>query len=1858
MGDDVRTYPYFECLPYPIEDGNHRLHNLRKITEELHNAFAAEDWNRALYWNTELRDWSALKFKLPKHTRIQLLKVYFEVITAFGVDPRAHGRFMSTFLHLSKRRYYLNGTSDLVLDWRALWRVIKRVVIPSGELIIRAVAAEDLNHLKVLAHAQQFFELGETNEMLEEFLPLFQTSILGDAFLSVHLICNFLPTSSYKYADSVLPSIFHLWNLLASSQMADAIFIEFLSRWARDTHCSQEPYRRLLTDSQLDYVFTHFLRLMKIPVGNSNGSSSKNLDAHARNLFFNKKYAAAKDMARLLIYMLPDSRIMDHLAIFLEATETFFHPSNAGAWMSPLVSLVYELVTFYQLRINRERSGETPIKEKRSLEETKERFVLLLRKVTFMSTYSRSPDIQNFAQASLQGLGYLCPEVIVPYALKTIYPSLQGLVEAHRTTASLQSLGSLTPMIASHTVWRAHLTSLITFSLPGIDANDLHKTSITLVFLTQVAQIISIEDLSETGDTGPAVQWVQQEMNHFENLVVRDDGSTENCKESNSERQDLNAEEMLRIVKSSTAAWRDILTMFLDRIFLLLENMPPTGPGHTSNETQVSNDISCLLPPFFVALSPDLFGAAIDKIVKFITSRTLYNVSDTMSAIINSLCKADAERVWDSLYTVLDSAIRSEVADNGAGSSRSAGIDVLPRDRGLVWFLRSLEGMIDAGGPMIYQYREQIRSLIDFLYENCVSQVTEYTGILVSSFLEGLVETYTTDSRRINPDEEGLPASGLESWCVQPSAHNLKIRWHTPSVTEIQEGADFFMQMSDRLLKRIVKLLNDSRAVQGRVKQDWTDILVSQFSYLENLLSGATEMFASTRQFRSDEEVDLAGLNYCSKYPAGYIFPDVQDKIRQALHQRRNEIGELLHESHEYLSQFHADDILVFDVLLLVVKTWFGNIGYQRADGSQSKLNNVYVEDIAMFKIPGKRKQYPRQYLVRRALLYHVQRTKHSALTVDPTPLHWTLLNDLKGGSVGLYTEIRIIAQSALNLALRAVADIRASVIPFFLEALQPGDDERIKGALYMLSGKGLKNYIGRDYRFFPTFLKQLILLNNVDKPSMQMPVKQAFLECALKSRPPPGVCSYEKAELAQLEKSADSELEIAKFTAKQTENDTFREQEQLKLRDELVEMTKITDWRISCAAASALGAGISSASLPPSIKLASSILELSVADHPHLRAIAMSQLAQLLATCWLRVLTKGNARDAVLENLSIPGRTVLTSLNDGNFGRDILAGLRDPHPKFFVDNERAGWLAWPQQLEVFERNNGGLEMELDTLTHELFQVMGPKMNAAWILQIIEYWKEEPKEGAGKFRTSLQHVIRLFFVCSRRMPGSVTLEELKPTIEELCAKGALHYHSRVGAEMMSGLIGSLRYESDTLHDEIWQWCEPILRAVLTERLTPDNVTYWQNSISSIFLHRDPRRFFPLMDVVSSLPLDMESHSAFAESAKILVLRKMVAAIGWHYQSGEQAIQKFIAHVDHSYKKVRDEIGRALNSLFAMQYFESHATVYEFIEANSRSGSSLGVVPYQPNDRLTAIMHEMFAKLHNWRLERVPGQEAPTSYTMGSKTMATWVYNSVDMTEAYLLLPFVPKLILPEILHMMDVKEDNDLLVIAVGVFKQLGNVVYPISQIAPMVDSLVDIMTSDPSWHHRLRIMAVVQVFFYRNMFILTHNDRQRLFDAIVALLFDAQLDVREGASSTISGMIRASSYDRQNTIRRMIDKFTSILDDHPLPNNRNRSRRKSQVIKTDASAISTNIIYRHAAVLGLSSLVLAFPYDTPPKWLPPVLARLARCSDNPHPIAASVKRVLASFKKTHNDTWSTDQKVFTQDELDDVSEPSHSYFV
>jgi len=307
-------------------------------------------------------------------------------------------------------------------------------------------------------------------------------------------------------------------------------------------------------------------------------------------------------------------------------------------------------------------------------------------------------------------------------------------------------------------------------------------------------------------------------------------------------------------------------------------------------------------------------------------------------------------------------------------------------------------------------------------------------------------------------------------------------------------------------------------------------------------------------------------------------------------------------------------------------------------------------------------------------------------------------------------------------------------------------------------------------------------------------------------------------------------------------------------------------------------------------------------------------------------------------------------------------------------------------------------------------------------------------------------------------------------------------------------------------------------------------------------------------------------------------------------------------------------------------------------------SSVGCASYEPSPEFVATMENVFQRLKKWRHERTPGQQSPSAYTSASKTVLLWLESTLSSYECTQLLRFFPRLFMPEMLHMMDIKEDPELMSLAYHVFRHLPNIPHPVGQDHEFVSSVIHIGTTSTLWHQRLRVLLNMQVIYFRRLFLIAADEQKRLFNSVSVMLEDSQLEVRLGAAATLSGMIRCSPVRlRKGTINELKVKFTDMLISNRLP--------KRSPAGTPTPDYNRTVLMRHAAVLGLGALVQAFPYTSPPPgWLPEVLATLAsRAAADPGMVGKSVKSVLGEFKKTRQDTWHVDVKAFSTEQLEDL---------
>lgn len=96
-----RTFPYRRYLPYNPEGQEYE--SLETSIKKLYVAVAAGDFiPGATHWTREIRGWMQLKFDLPLDTRVKLVKLYYELSLAPGMENAAAERFSSMFMQLTK----------------------------------------------------------------------------------------------------------------------------------------------------------------------------------------------------------------------------------------------------------------------------------------------------------------------------------------------------------------------------------------------------------------------------------------------------------------------------------------------------------------------------------------------------------------------------------------------------------------------------------------------------------------------------------------------------------------------------------------------------------------------------------------------------------------------------------------------------------------------------------------------------------------------------------------------------------------------------------------------------------------------------------------------------------------------------------------------------------------------------------------------------------------------------------------------------------------------------------------------------------------------------------------------------------------------------------------------------------------------------------------------------------------------------------------------------------------------------------------------------------------------------------------------------------------------------------------------------------------------------------------------------------------------------------------------------------------------------------------------------------------------------------------------------------------------------
>ncbi|KAI0400258.1 hypothetical protein F4802DRAFT_501809 [Xylaria palmicola] len=1895
-----RTFAYFQLLPYSVEEDAQRDAALQGILKQLYIAIKAEDFSPgALHWTRQLQAWLSLKFDMPHELRARLARLYFYLALAPGLDSGAADRFSRMLVTLTRKKHFLKPQEDLVLDWRPLWNDIKAVVLPSESPSHRSAARRGLKHIwKLCLHSQSYFDPKARHAMLEEILPYFSASDLSDGFIVLGVLNVLMPTAPapptepFSQPSDFLPTFFHLWSLISRSKMIDNTLLDIFSRLSRDyLPCLHVPFGEhgIFTREQSDLIFTAILRLTDIPVGQANSPySTVDYSAGVAILLEKdkKKHPVTYIIARWIVSSLSphclekESSIMNSLEGLMESVDTFFHPSNHGSWTRMLSQLTYYLSELFVSRWCKEQNGEqdTPA-DRRINTDLKRRFVLCLREVTFMGLYGKGTSVTSMYFGALQNLTFLEPDLMLPGALQRFYPSLQGLVEVHRTTSSLIGLQMIANVMAREKGFRCHITALLALALPGIDANDLNKTLYTLNFIQTVAYSIPFVNLakenSKIHDTSLAMQWVQGEMDRME---------AEGQDVKIDYKNELSDEDEADIARSSTAGFAEFVLTLMGKVFTLLENLPDASHVRSgSPEDNIINTLPAALTPMFASLSPELFDMTLEKLATFVSSHVVHQARDAMAWICNALCKVNPEKTLKVFVPMLIVNIRHEIDSNGAASDRSSGTEILPRDRALVWHISILSMCVVHVGSEVLNYKKDLFDIGEYMQEKCRGLPTIHISNFIHHLLLNLTHTYPIDSALYEPDviERGLD---IDDWGKTTKPADLTIRWHRPVMEEIEFAIELFESQASSAMRRLEALMSDKPPVSRRGKnKEWSDETSRQLSQLRLVVSGMATLFDPKRasgeshshglhagatngdsgevvmrdddddEAEADDPLAEAGEDDETKpqfkYQAGYLLtPGTRHYER--IHGLREEIGRLLSRTHSFLNDHQEDDVACFTALYSTYRTWITDVGFERSAHPLDRLLRLYKADIAPFKISGLRKHYPRPLLVKRADGYQQQRVKHNSTIRRKSELDKRLLLDLAESSVSSYADVRRIAQGAQDASVKALIGGRPLVIPVILErfrkALDELDHDRIKGAMYTLLFTSLLKTLMKDWRFAPDLMRLYIKTAGVDKASIQSLGSTAvypLLEFG-KRFELMVITDDNIVDLIKPEEDCSKAIETRHDFI--VERRTQVEKKKASLGLELVEMAKESHWKTAsrCAIfATNLSIRFDSIAPPQFIELVASGTN---DPHPGLRASYMSAFSLVFSAVDQRAVYKHSYRNYLLENEYETNKiTVPVPKGDAEFTAKYLDSFAHPEDtEYLVDADYPGWLVWGKSFYAFKAKLQQFD-GYDDLERATRKQLGSLLTRQWLAKFFDHLKQEPRDSSSdRFRTS--NVVLLIHVFDLMHDGEteIKFDDVKELTTEVYGDGSDKHQHRATAEILGAMLAGLTDSTAEVRKLVWDFVLPLIVNIFSDSLTPENQSYWVTFLHFQLDSKDPRRAHDLITKLSSFRLDMNSNAAFKESSKVQLLEFTINDGGWRFRGEEPILNDFLAHIDHPYKSVREAMGRVIATIYRTRYYESFENVNILLEQN-KAESSIGIRPYKPNEEFAATIKDVFDRLEMWRQQRTPGQQTPSPYTSGSKTVLTWLDNTLSSQECTQLIPFFPDPFVDQLLHMMDVKEDPELMRLAYHVYRHLPNIPFRNGEDGLFIAALIRLGTTATSWHQRLRALVNMQVIYFRRLFLMDASQRERLFDAVGDMLSDTQLEVRTVAGATLAGMIRCSPVAIRNPIIATLkSRFETQLEQNPMP--------KKRIPGTETPSGDTQkVVKRHAAVLGLGALVEAFPYATPPpSWMPEVLALLARrAASDPGVVGKATKGILSEFKKTRQDSWAVDQKYFTSEQLEDL---------
>ncbi|KAH8120588.1 hypothetical protein DFH11DRAFT_1838384 [Phellopilus nigrolimitatus] len=1887
----LRTY--LDAVPYECESIEEMDALLAHIVDKMYVCAKSNQQYLFRGWETIISRWILLRYPMSKPTRVKLIHYYYELCLVPGVDShliRERVQMLSSLIPHRRDSLITLDTKDIVLDWQPLWRVLKKELWPMKRLHETTRNVANI-YIYLAESSRRFFPSTEINNLLNTILPL----LTRDTLLStIPVLTSFLP---FSRPQEYLPVLFTIWEAFNSSIVDDRM-IELMGDLAEE-HVSGPagPYGEecganwrdvgIWSEDQWTLLMGKCLGSMNVPVGATKGASTTaghaDMMGSKNNVRIKKVVNKQQSLAKLIVYSLSvdgpiksdasqgspapgqqvqigylaGSKALDSLAKIITCTESFFHPSNTGSWTFFLSNFLNRLASEFCKRWKEEEDPRcrTPVTQ-RLTPAIRRAFVLTLRTPMLLALFAKDQVAMGLAQGALRSMALLEPGLVMPQLLERAYGGLEVVNETHRTTAVLSMLSGVALPLVSEKIWRGgqkHLVPLLELCIPGIDLNDPSKTVCATMFICAAIQHIKIGDLSTSAQSAGALaadNGPSELMDVVQEDVRFPDGDSEAFAVL-----DITKERAL--VRDSTASFADWVTSLFRRVFALYENLPEEGGKKNTtggkSEESVLRSIKNMLDVVCLHLSDGLYELVLKIVYDYATTNTKSNAVRALGQLVSCLARTKPQRTIDKFLPFCVQQIKEELKHGASSVRTTSSHAAVPSDTTLHWNISILRGCLGYGGPAILKHKDAILGLLSVLIDKTKSE-RGYSGAgrLLSRLLHTLSGVYPYNSRFVNTDEwetEEFDRNHNLHWGRFYEPKDVRIEWHVPNDEEIAFVIQILEQIAAPLLVRLEQLLSDTGAWDNVARNDFCRYLYAVRSAWAGLPTLFQEVKRTGDPCLKDMEGVLADLLPAGfDVKAGFTLTDPQDPRYQAVVKHRAHYGRVVHQAAVSLrgnvgGEDHIDAVIS---VLKAIDVYMLEYGTNKSSYKLLQKNYAMARDVN--RMWPRQKENTRLVILKRAQVYHNARLMIHAMDRCRSDFDTLLFDDLIEFSLSPYTRARRHSQSVLSAVCDHYPLSKQFVFPKMISTLVRGTDpDRMKGALYVLSFKSLYSVIRSERAILSDYVTALLECQHQEKPSIQKLVSsvhnELLLSCisqeSLRRLPSSDTNMRLDAALETL-RAHFSDLKTNTNLVKSATILSSRQAEQNEAVYEKLVANVIgiarrpaTHWRYLQMAIQCLIL-LLRRDIPQMPETAKLLIESTTRPHPSTQLIAQRGIIKLLALVKIRSYSKSDS-DLWFEEWRNPLQQSLV-VNDT---QELVAFLQKPFsdsasdvPRLYVDKITSGFLAWEPSLKAYSAPD---EASLLSLVWEqqsrsaLAAIETILQDPEYFPTLISLWSQE-SEARGGLSTDLElrsdNVV--FIKTLAKTYETKYLDRILALVDPLLTESD-RFKQRTAAEITLGLLRGSKHWFDTDRKVLWDWFMAHIEDIHAQ-IKPDTVVFWDNMFQEAFVDSDPQRVKPLIDWVLALPLEFHGDSAFQMSKSLGLISGLAMELGIRFSAAsDRFIDLFFANANTGYAEIRNMIATGLNVLMSCQWNPSYRSVDALLDACNKGGDPLGI----RRPRHIEHINELVDELPIWRLERLPPPRVNQSqFDKVGLSLLTWIWSAGHVSEASLVFAYaIP--ILPEVLKMTDLNDNPELQIYSTSFLYVLSAVTPPKEFVEIIADKFISTIQSSVSWKIKLNGLPILIVFFYRNLIGFSEACVSRIVEAVITCLSDENVEVREMAAKLLSGLLRCSQRRRILPLR---NRFVSAVQRTKLPKRQDPGY---------ANALRT----LHSAILGICALVESFPYSVEP-WMPPLAEVLAPHASDPPPIATTIRKCASEFKKTHQDTWHTDQQAFDEDQLQALS--------